>query len=661
MNCIFICIFNQKQYVYLFRLLLESIFLYGSLDENTQILVFTTTEFMNMIKQFELFDDTKIKFEINDDELNNIDSACKSRLLLFYLPSINNYEKILYLDTDILINKDINPLFDICKDDILYTLEEGEIDNPYDYYGITLFGNEIDKYPDKSAFTSGMLLFRNCEKIRVLFQKIIEDIMQRPYYFKCYDQPYIVYNAFKYNVYNNKLLKPHAVNTLFQEDIVKYIEDDFTIYHFPGIPGNYKSKLYRMYEFLDKMKQSKTNQTIQTILSSGFSITSNARLESLYNYCNLFKNTDYSFVEMGVAKGGCLAIMKLASGKRNRIFGFDSFDGMPAITKEDLGNYNKSCPVTGFGKMGDNLSGGINSVYITFDKLNLKMDNVTLVKGFFQDTLLVPENIENIGKIGVLRLDGDWYESTKICLETLYDKVVDGGVVIIDDYGHWIGAKLATDEFREKRNIFSPLIQTDYTEHLWIKSAVFDNRNDMLHYYCNKFVSPRVLEIGVFKGDFLSYLVSNCNIGSIDAVDLFEGITCSGDVDGNNVVFYDVGQSYLELSEKYKNNSTVKLHKSNSVAFLQSQEDNTYDIIYIDGDHSYDGVKNDLIYSYKKIRNGGYIMGHDYEMNMDRAKTEYNFGVKQAVDEFCVTYNQKIISKTLDGCVSYCIQISKSA
>jgi len=187
----------------------------------------------------------------------------------------------------------------------------------------------------------------------------------------------------------------------------------------------------------------------------------------------------------------------------------------------------------------------------------------------------------------------------------------------------------------------------------------FDTRNEMLKYYCDKIDKPKVLEIGVFKGEFLEYLIKNCNIGSIDGVDLFEGESCSGDCDGNNVVYYDVGKSYLELLEKYKDTPNVKLFKSKSINFLQNQKDNIYDIIYIDSDHSYNGVKNDLINAYSKIKNGGYIMGHDYEMNMIKAKTNYSFGVKKAVDEFCVYYNQTIISKGYDGCVSFCINIKK--
>jgi hypothetical protein len=650
MNCIFCCVFNQEQYVDMFFLLLESIFIYGNLGENTNILVYTSTPFMIRIKENHLFNNEKINFEINDT-YDDIDKACKARLDLFNLPSIINYNKILYLDTDILVKDHVNKVFDVCTEDILYVLEEGVINEWHDSHGRSLFADEIDNYEEQTAFTSGILLFNNCEKIKDLFNKINEDIIKRPYYFGCYDQPYIVYNAFKYNLYNNKILNSLAVNG------DNNIHSDKVIHHFPGGPGVYQSKIDTMTIFLNNIK-NQYKIFIDQIQSNGCTMVSIERLENLYSQCSKFKNTSYSFVECGVAKGGCLSMMKYSSGKNNKIFGFDSFEGMPDITKEDIGDYNKSCPLTDFGKVGDNLSGGIDSVYNTFHKLNLNMDNVTLVKGFFQDTI-TDNMIDQVGEIAILRLDSDWYESTKICLERLYDKVINGGIIIIDDYGHWVGAKTAVDEFRNKYNILEPLLQTDYTEHYWVKQNTFNTRNEMIKYYCNKLSNPKIIEIGVFKGDFLDYLVKECNIGTIDAVDLFEGTTCSGDVDGNNVVYYDVRISYVELLEKYKYMQNIKIHKSNSITFLQNQDDNTYDIIYIDGDHSYNGVKNDLINAYRKIKNGGYIMGHDYEMNMNKAKTSYNFGTKQAVDEFCVNFKQNIISKAMDGCVSFCIHINK--
>ena len=247
MNCIFCCVFNQEKYIDMFFLLLESIFIYGNLDNNTNILVYTSTEFMNKIKQSHLFNNEKIKFEINDT-YNNINKACKSKLDLFDLPSIINYNKILYLDTDILVKNDINKVFNVCEDDILYVLEEGEIDCVSEFWGKLLFGNEINNYNDKSAFTSGILLFNNCKKIKDLFIKINEDIIKRPFEFSTYDQPYIVYNAFKYNLYNNKILKTFAGN------YNKNIYTDKVIYHFPGYPEQYKQKLEKMTIVLNNNK-----------------------------------------------------------------------------------------------------------------------------------------------------------------------------------------------------------------------------------------------------------------------------------------------------------------------------------------------------------------------------------------------------------------------
>ena len=103
MNCIYCCIFNKEKYIDMFYLLLESIFTYGKLNDNTEILVYTSTLFMNTIKKSYLFNDKKIKFEINDT-YDTINKACKARLDLFNLSSITNYNKILYLDIDILMS-----------------------------------------------------------------------------------------------------------------------------------------------------------------------------------------------------------------------------------------------------------------------------------------------------------------------------------------------------------------------------------------------------------------------------------------------------------------------------------------------------------------------------------------------------------------------------
>jgi len=254
MNCIFVSVFTQKEYVNMLYLLLESIFIYGNLDDNTNILIYTSTQFMNIIKKSHLYCVEKMVFEINDT-YDSIDKACKARLNVFNLSSITNYNRVLYLDIDILVKNDINKLFDICNEDILYVLEESVIDHESDYWGKTLFGNEINNYNDKRAFTSGILLFNNCEKIKELFEIINKDIINRYHHF--HDQPYIVYNAFKYNLYNNKILKSLVCNNN------NNIHSDKVIHHFPGGPGSYTAKIVNMTKFLNGLKDFTINNNIK--------------------------------------------------------------------------------------------------------------------------------------------------------------------------------------------------------------------------------------------------------------------------------------------------------------------------------------------------------------------------------------------------------------
>lgn len=244
-NCIFVCVFAQIEYVNMLYLLLESIFLYGHLKDDTEILVYTTTAFKNIIRESELGKRANLKFETNDS-YDDIGKACKARLDLFYLPSTANYEKILYLDTDIIVKGDLKVIFDIAQDDLLYVLEEGEITSDTDYWGKSLFGDEASLYEDKTAFSSGLMVFRNCEKIKWFFDKVRQDIALRPHPFL--DQPHFVYNAFKFNLFNNKLLKSYAVinSADFRSDKI--------IHHFAGGPGIYGHKIRSMTNFLDNLK-----------------------------------------------------------------------------------------------------------------------------------------------------------------------------------------------------------------------------------------------------------------------------------------------------------------------------------------------------------------------------------------------------------------------
>lgn len=151
-------------------------------------------------------------------------------------------------------------------------------------------------------------------------------------------------------------------------------------------------------------------------------------------------------VEIGVWKGGSIMSMILANqilnGKRTFHL-FDTFEGMTSPTDVDrLGSNNEHFTswLVGVGKWGLCIS-GLEEVQKNIESLHYPSDKVHYHKGDICKNTFVPE------KIAVLRLDTDFYESTKHELATFYDSVVPGGYVLIDDYGWWKGCRKAVDEW----------------------------------------------------------------------------------------------------------------------------------------------------------------------------------------------------------------------
>jgi hypothetical protein len=185
----------------------------------------------------------------------------------------------------------------------------------------------------------------------------------------------------------------------------------------------------------------------------------------------------------------------------------------------------------------------------------------------------------------------------------------------------------------------------------------YETRIDMVRDLVAK--NSVICEIGVFKGDFTRELMK-LEPSKLVLLDLFEGECGSGDQDGNNFELIKLDESYEALKKEYSDDSRVTLMKGDSSTNLGTFPADSFDMIYIDGDHGYEGCKKDLLEAYNKIKNGGWIMGHDYHMNMVKAKTSYIFGVRKAVDEFCVSKELTIHAKAIDGCVSYAIQVAKA-
>jgi hypothetical protein len=163
-------------------------------------------------------------------------------------------------------------------------------------------------------------------------------------------------------------------------------------------------------------------------------------------------NVPGAFVECGVWRGGSMHAASwtlLECGVTDReIYLFDTFSGMTEPTERDrrggrtaaelMERVDKSHSVWAIASLEDVKAG--------IETLDYPQERFHFVEGPVEET--IPDRAPET--IAILRLDTDWYESTKHELEQLYDRLSPGGVLIMDDYGSWQGAKEATDEFMEK-------------------------------------------------------------------------------------------------------------------------------------------------------------------------------------------------------------------
>jgi cephalosporin hydroxylase len=205
-----------------------------------------------------------------------------------------------------------------------------------------------------------------------------------------------------------------------------------------------------------------------------YSMTSTSRMWALIQAFEHISQTNVlgDLVECGVWKGGnliLLASLQEQIGSSRTIYGFDTFAGMvepESIDLDYLGNSASEMMKKASKVDGDNSIHAFASIDLVKKNLEVnKSNNVKLIKGDVSETLRNPENLPQ--KIAILRLDTDWYESTKIELETLYPLLEPGGVLIVDDYGHFEGARKAVDEYFKMDKPWMHYV--DYTCRLIVK------------------------------------------------------------------------------------------------------------------------------------------------------------------------------------------------
>lgn len=207
-----------------------------------------------------------------------------------------------------------------------------------------------------------------------------------------------------------------------------------------------------------------------------FTMTSDERVFGLMEAVNYIAKhkIEGDIVECGVWKGGsmlAIADTLVQNKDQNRhLFLYDTFEGMPAPTEADVSYDNLAAEKL----LESNPDKERNLVwaYSALDEVKRTMalsaypqHLIHYIKGKVEDTipLQVPE------KIALLRLDTDWYESTKHELIHLFPRLVPGGVLIIDDYGFWKGARKAVDEYFVENNIRILLNRMDETGRIAIK------------------------------------------------------------------------------------------------------------------------------------------------------------------------------------------------
>jgi O-methyltransferase len=163
-------------------------------------------------------------------------------------------------------------------------------------------------------------------------------------------------------------------------------------------------------------------------------------------------------IECGTWRGGMAAGLALIGGPAREYHFFDSFAGLPPATAED-GEYARRAQASRDGSLYfDNNTASLEEFMAALATVALPAERLHVYQGFFKDIfpgLSVPP-------IALLRLDADWYGSTLLCLETFWDRLLPGGLVLLDDYYAWEGCTKAVHEFLAARQASEPIRQSRF-------------------------------------------------------------------------------------------------------------------------------------------------------------------------------------------------------
>ena len=209
-----------------------------------------------------------------------------------------------------------------------------------------------------------------------------------------------------------------------------------------------------------------------------YTMTSIERLYALYKSVEYIVRSGLKgdLVETGVWRGGSCMLMAEAltafGDTSRRIFLFDTFEGHPKPheTKDvDLwGNRAVDDWRQHAAKAKPWAYVSIAEAQVNLARTEYPPDQLVFVKGLVEETL---PRMSEITELALLRLDTDWYESARVSLERLFPRLVEGGVLIVDDYGHYKGQRQAIDEYLAATRQHLLLNRIDYSCRVAVKTA----------------------------------------------------------------------------------------------------------------------------------------------------------------------------------------------
>lgn len=200
---------------------------------------------------------------------------------------------------------------------------------------------------------------------------------------------------------------------------------------------------------------------------SGFSMVTQRDYIDCLKLVAEFKNIKGSVIECGVWRGGMIAGIAEVLGKDRNYYLFDSFEGLPDAKEIDgetaiAWQADKDADI-----YYDNCKAEIEWAQKAMNLANVA-GTTSFIKGWFENT--VPQ-FKTEEPIAVLRLDGDWYDSTMVCLEHLFPRVIAGGLIILDDYYAWDGCSKALHDYLSKHQRAERIIQAYSSGCYLIKKA----------------------------------------------------------------------------------------------------------------------------------------------------------------------------------------------